>query len=64
MNKSFTYVMAGLVIGVVLGLASYYSIPDKATAADVAKYMAMISTTGLWQAVKNIFTLGRAGKNK
>src|SRR5215831_10919831 len=42
-NRNFYYVMAGLVIGVLLGLASYYSIPDKATAADVAKYMALVS---------------------
>ena len=43
-NRNFAYVMAGLVIGVLLGLASYYSIPDKATAFEVAKYMSMIST--------------------
>jgi Na+/H+-dicarboxylate symporter len=43
-NRNFIYVMAGLVIGVLLGLASYYSIPDKGTAVDVAKYMSMIST--------------------
>src|SRR5262249_34511136 len=42
-NRNFAYVMAGLVIGVLLGLASYYSIPDKATAFEVAKYMWMIS---------------------
>src|SRR5258708_222447 len=35
--------MAGLVLGVVLGIASYYSLPDPATAAQVAKYMSMIS---------------------
>src|ERR1700676_140644 len=44
MNRNFIYVMAGLVLGVVLGLFSYYSIPDAATAADVAKYMSMISS--------------------
>src|SRR5262249_37476542 len=33
-----------LVLGIVLGVASYYSFPDKGTAADVAKYMAMVST--------------------
>src|SRR3984893_8939722 len=43
MNRNFIYVMAGLVLGVVLGLFSYYSIPDAATAAEVAKYMSMIS---------------------
>ena len=43
MNRNFIYVMAGLVLGVLLGLASYYSIPDAATASDVAKYMSMIS---------------------
>jgi len=42
-NRNFVYVMAGLVIGVLLGLASYYSIPDKATAAEVAKYMSLVS---------------------
>jgi Na+/H+-dicarboxylate symporter len=42
-NRNFIYVMAGLVIGVLLGLASYYSIPDKGTAFEVAKYMSMIS---------------------
>ena len=44
MNRNFLYVMAGLFIGVALGIASYYSFPDKATAADVAKYMSLIST--------------------
>jgi len=43
MNRNFLYVMAGLVLGIVLGVASYYSFPDKGTAADVAKYMAMVS---------------------
>ena len=32
MNKSFVYVMIGLVIGLFLGITSYYSLPDKATA--------------------------------
>ena len=36
--------MAGLFIGVALGVASYYSFPDKATAAEVAKYMSLVST--------------------
>src|SRR5262244_3993953 len=44
MNKNFLYVMAGLVLGIVLGLASYYSFPDKASAFEVAKYMSLIST--------------------
>src|SRR5215469_17886444 len=43
MNRNFLYVMVGLVVGIVLGIASYYSLPDKGTAADVAKYMAMVS---------------------
>ncbi len=44
MNRNFYYVMAGLVLGVALGTLSYYSLPDKATAAEVAKYMSMISS--------------------
>src|SRR6202023_2534655 len=44
LNRNFLYVMAGLVLGVILGIASYYSFPDKSTAADVAKYMSMISS--------------------
>src|ERR1700736_3576940 len=36
--------MAGLVLGVVLGIACYYSFPEPATAAQVAKYMSMISS--------------------
>src|SRR5215475_12570379 len=43
MNKNFLYVMAGLVLGILLGLASYYSFPDKGTATEVAKYMSLIS---------------------
>src|SRR5262244_4490514 len=43
MNKNFLYVMVGLVVGVLLGLASYYSFPDKASAFEVAKYMSLIS---------------------
>src|ERR1700680_4281866 len=35
--------MIGLLIGIVLGTACYYSFPDKATAVDVAKYMSLIS---------------------
>ena len=44
MNKNFIYVMFGLLLGVVLGTFSYYSFPDKATAADIAHYMALISS--------------------
>jgi len=43
MNKNFIYVMIGLVLGVALGTLSYYSLPDKATAADVAKDMSLVS---------------------
>jgi Na+/H+-dicarboxylate symporter len=43
-NRNFLYVMAGLVLGVALGIASYYSFPDKSTAAEVAKYMSMVSS--------------------
>ena len=39
--------MAGLVLGVVLGVTSYYSFPDKATAADVAKYMSLVCSVFL-----------------
>ena len=44
MNRNFIYVMIGLVLGVLLGLAAYYSFPDKASAAEVAKYMSLISS--------------------
>jgi Na+/H+-dicarboxylate symporter len=44
MNRNFVYVMVGLVLGVVLGIASYYSFPDRATAFEVAKYMSLVST--------------------
>jgi Na+/H+-dicarboxylate symporter len=44
MNKNFIYVMFGLLLGIVLGTFSYYSFPDKATAADIAHYMSLIST--------------------
>ncbi len=47
MNRNFVYVMIGLVLGVVLGVVSYYSFPDKATAADVAKYMSLVSSVFL-----------------
>src|ERR1700720_4100793 len=35
--------MVGLALGIALGTASYYSFPDKATAAEVAKYMSLVS---------------------
>jgi Na+/H+-dicarboxylate symporter len=44
MNRNFIYVMIGLVLGVALGTMSYYSFPDKATAADVAKDMSLVSS--------------------
>jgi Na+/H+-dicarboxylate symporter len=44
MNRNFIYVMVGLVLGVALGTMSYYSLPDKATAADVAKDMSLVSS--------------------
>jgi Na+/H+-dicarboxylate symporter len=43
LNKNFIYVMVGLAIGIALGVACFYSFPDKATAAEVAKYMSLIS---------------------
>src|SRR5580698_4829536 len=36
--------MVGLVLGIVLGTTSYYSLPDPATAADVAKDMSLVSS--------------------
>src|ERR1700735_2872368 len=39
--------MVGLLLGIVLGTASYYSFPDKATAADVANYMSLVSAVFL-----------------
>ncbi len=39
--------MIGLLLGIVLGIASYYSFPDKATAVDIAKYMSLISVVFL-----------------
>ena len=47
MNKNFIYVMIGLVLGIVLGTACFYSFPDKATAAEVAKYMSLVSAVFL-----------------
>jgi Na+/H+-dicarboxylate symporter len=43
-NRNFVYVMAGLVLGILLGLACFYSFPDKATAVEVAKYMSLVSS--------------------
>jgi hypothetical protein len=34
LNRNFLYVMAGLFIGVALGIASYYSFPDKAPSSS------------------------------
>jgi Na+/H+-dicarboxylate symporter len=42
-NRNFIYVMIGLVLGIALGTASFYSFPDHATAADIAKYMSLVS---------------------
>jgi Na+/H+-dicarboxylate symporter len=47
LNRNFIYVMVGLLIGIVLGVACFYSFPDKATASDVAKYMSLISAVFL-----------------
>jgi Na+/H+-dicarboxylate symporter len=47
LNKNFIYVMIGLVLGIVLGTACFYSFPDKATAAEVAKYMSLVSAVFL-----------------
>ena len=43
MNRNFVYVMIGLLLGIVLGTTSFYSFPDKATAAEVAKDMSLMS---------------------
>src|SRR5476649_34860 len=47
MNRNFIYVLVGLALGVALGTASFYSFPDKATAAEIAKYMSLVSTVFL-----------------
>ena len=47
MNKNFVIVIIALLLGVALGTASYYSFPDKATAADVAKDMSLVSAVFL-----------------
>jgi Na+/H+-dicarboxylate symporter len=44
MNRNFLYVMIGLLLGIVLGTFSFYSFPDKATAAEIAKDMSLVST--------------------
>ncbi|HVH81361.1 MAG TPA: dicarboxylate/amino acid:cation symporter [Stellaceae bacterium] len=44
MNKNFLYVMVGLLLGIILGTFCFYEFPDKAVAADVAKYMSLVST--------------------
>jgi Na+/H+-dicarboxylate symporter len=46
-EQDFIYVMIGLLLGIALGVACFYSFPDKATAADVAKYMSLISAVFL-----------------
>ena len=47
MNKNFVTVIFALLLGVALGTASYYSFPDKATAADIAKDMSLVSAVFL-----------------
>jgi len=47
LNKNFIYVMFALLLGVALGTASYYSFPDRATAADIAKDMSLVSSVFL-----------------
>jgi Na+/H+-dicarboxylate symporter len=42
-NRNFFYVMVGLILGIALGTAAFYSFPDRGTAADIAKYMSLIS---------------------
>src|ERR1700744_3582907 len=44
LNKNFIYVMIGLVLGIVLGTACFYSFPDKAVDAEIAKYMSLVSS--------------------
>jgi Na+/H+-dicarboxylate symporter len=44
MNRNFAYVMIGLLLGIVLGTFSFYSFPDKAVAADIAKDMSLVSS--------------------
>jgi Na+/H+-dicarboxylate symporter len=47
LNKNFVTVIFALLLGVALGTASYYSFPDKATAADIAKDMSLVSAVFL-----------------
>ncbi|WP_448951367.1 dicarboxylate/amino acid:cation symporter [Labrys neptuniae] len=47
LNKNFVYVMIGLVLGIAIGIACFYSFPDKKTAASVAEYMSLVSTVFL-----------------
>ncbi|MER8848543.1 dicarboxylate/amino acid:cation symporter [Mesorhizobium australicum] len=47
MNKSFMHVMGGLVLGIAIGTARYYSFPNKDTAAALAGYMSLISAVFL-----------------
>ena len=47
MNKNFVTVIFALLLGVALGTASYYSFPDKGTAADIAKDMSLVSAVFL-----------------
>lgn len=44
MNRKFLYVMVGLILGIALGTAAFHSFPDRGTAADIAKYMSLISS--------------------
>src|SRR5580693_8772673 len=44
LNKNFIYVMIGLLIGIVVGVACFYQFPDKTVAADIAKYMSLVSS--------------------
>jgi Na+/H+-dicarboxylate symporter len=44
MNREFINVLIGLVVGVALGTACFYSFPDRAVALDIAKYLSLVST--------------------
>jgi Na+/H+-dicarboxylate symporter len=43
MNRNFVYVMIGLVLGVILGTAIFYTFPDKATTTVAANYISLVS---------------------
>lgn len=43
MNKNFIYVMIGLILGIAIGVACFYSFPDKHTASSIAEYMSLVS---------------------